>query len=269
MPPAIVDAHAHVWKHDPAFPWATPRPPAADATPEMLLALMEKHGVARTVLVQVIHYRWDNRFVAAAVRAYPRHFAAVARVNPEDPAAPEHLARLVEVDGFRGVRLSPAADASGDWIRGPLMPPLFARCQALRVPMTILTTPGRLADVGALAARFPELTIVIDHMADTPVGDPAALAPLLGLARYARVLVKISHAPWLSAEPYPHRDTHTQIQRLHAAFGASRLLWATDWPLVEDHGGYANALGLVEELAFLSEDDRRAILGGNATRIWG
>src|SRR6185436_9625478 len=136
----IIDPHVHVWKHDPRYPWAkeTTHPPEKDATPDMLLELMGANGVARTVIIQVIHYRWDNSYAADVLRHYPKYFRGVARVNPESPAAPDDLSRLVKQQGFQGVRLSPAADASGDWIRGPLMPPLWKRCQDLRVPMTIL-----------------------------------------------------------------------------------------------------------------------------------
>src|SRR5689334_18748704 len=59
----ILDPHVHVWKHDPAFPFAAgARPPARDAAPETLLGLMKTNGVAKTVIIQVIHYRYDNRF---------------------------------------------------------------------------------------------------------------------------------------------------------------------------------------------------------------
>ena len=59
-------------------------------------------------------------------------------MNPESPAAPDDLSRLTAEQGFQGVRISPAADARGDWIRGPLMPPLWKRCDSLKVPMTVL-----------------------------------------------------------------------------------------------------------------------------------
>ena len=59
----IVDPHVHVWKKDPRFPWAqeTTKPPDRDATPEMLLELMKAAGVDKTVIIQYIGYRWDNR----------------------------------------------------------------------------------------------------------------------------------------------------------------------------------------------------------------
>src|SRR5206468_12157732 len=124
--PLLIDSHVHVWKHDPAFPFAKEaHPPAEDASAEMLLELMKANGVSRTVIIQVIHYRWDNSYLADVLKKYPTTFKGVARVNPESPAAPDDLSRLVEQQKFRGVRISPGGNAAGDWIRGPLMPPLW------------------------------------------------------------------------------------------------------------------------------------------------
>src|ERR1700733_10307693 len=124
-PYRIIDSHVHVWKKDPLYPWAkeTTKPPANDASAEMLLDLMKANGVEKTVIIQVIHYRWDNRYLADVLKRYPTYFRGVSRVNPESPAAPDDLSRLVEQQGFRGVRISPAGNPSGDWISGPLMPP--------------------------------------------------------------------------------------------------------------------------------------------------
>ena len=44
---------------------------ARDATPEMLLELMKTHGVAKTVIIQVIHYRYDNSYLADVLKQYP------------------------------------------------------------------------------------------------------------------------------------------------------------------------------------------------------
>src|SRR4051812_37176103 len=71
--PLFIDSHVHVWKHDPAFPFASGvTPPATDATAEMLLELMPSNNVARTVLIQVVQYRWDNRYIADVLRRHPR-----------------------------------------------------------------------------------------------------------------------------------------------------------------------------------------------------
>src|SRR5437870_1268034 len=76
----IIDPHVHVWKKDPRYPWApeTTRPPDKDATPEMLLELMRQNGVEKTVIIQVIHYRWDNRYAADTLKKYPQYFFSVS-----------------------------------------------------------------------------------------------------------------------------------------------------------------------------------------------
>ena len=267
----IIDPHVHVWKQDPRYPWAkeTKSPPGADATPEMLLELMKANGVEKTVIIQVIYYRWDNSYLADVLKQYPQHFLGVARVNPESPSAPDDLSKLVQEQRFRGVRISPGADAASDWIRGPLMPPLWKRCQQLKVPMTVLAPVARMPDVGALVEKFPALTVVIDHMADSPLDKPDELNKLIALKRYPKVFVKISHTWSLSKQPYPYQDSQAQVQRLYDAFGPKRLMWGTDWPLVEKHCGYGKALALVrDEMKFLSEEDKSWMLSRTIERVW-
>lgn len=270
--PAVttVDAHVHVWKKDPRFPWAAgAKPPDKDASAEMLLGLMKANGVAKTVIIQVIYYRWDNRYLASVLKAYPHYFRGVARVNPEDPAAPDHLSKLTEEDGFHGVRISPGADASGDWIRGPLMPPLWKRCQELKVPMTVLIPVTRAPDVALLVEKFPELTVVVDHMADSPLKQPAELEKLLALSRYPRLYVKISHSWSLSAEKYPYPDSQEQIKRLYDTFGPKRLMAGTDWPLVEKYCSYGQAIDIARKrIAFLNANDKIWICGLTAQQVW-
>jgi L-fuconolactonase len=267
----IIDPHVHVWKSDPKYPWAkeTTRPPEKDATPEMLLELMRQNGVEKTVIIQYIGYRWDNRYAADTLKKYPQYFRGVCRVDPESPAAPDDLSRLVAEQKFQGVRISPSADARGDWIRGPLMPPLWKRCDSLKVPMTVLAPVARMPDVAKLIENYPDLTVVIDHMADSPLAQPRELEKLLALKRYPKVFVKVSHTWSLSKEKYPYRDSQAQVKRLYDGFGPRRLMWGTDWPLVEGYCGYAKALALVrDQMEFLNDDDKSWMLSRTVEQVW-
>ena len=268
--PLMIDSHVHVWKTDPRYPYAKDRKaPPQDFTAEMLLSLMAANGVARTVIVQVIHYRWDNRYLADVLRQYPDKFQGICRVNPEDPAAPEHLARLTTDEGFRGVRLSPSDKADGDWIRGSLMKPLWRQAADLKVPMTILAAPSRMPDLIPWIEQNPELTVVIDHMADSPLNHPDELNKLLALARYPQVYVKISHMWSLSQQSYPYPDAAQQVKQVVDAFGAQRLMWGTDWPICLNKLSYAQAVALYRDhLAWLTPKDREQILYKTVQQIW-
>jgi L-fuconolactonase len=265
----IIDPHVHVWKHDPQFPFAAgANVPARDAAPETLLDLMKTNGVSKTVIIQVIHYKYDNRFLASVLKRYPGTFQGVCRVDPLDPAAPDHLSQHT-AEGFHGVRISPAANASGDWFDGPLMPPLWKRCADLKVPMTVLAPIGRMPGVAAQLEKLPDLTVVIDHMADCPVDQPAELEKLIALQRYPNVFVKISHTWSLSKQPYPWLDSQENVKRLHQAFGPQRLMWATDWPIIEGVSTYDKALKVVrDEMKFLNDEDREWMLSRTIERVW-
>ena len=265
----IIDSHVHVWKHDPEYPFAPgANVPARDATPEMLLALMKANGVAKTVIIQVIHYKYDNRYALSVLKQYSGTFRGVCRVDPLDPAAPDHLSYWTE-QGFHGVRISPAGDAAGDWFRGPLMPPLWKRCQDLKVPMPVLAPITRMPDVAPLMDRTPDLTLVIDHMADCPIDQPEQLEKLIALKRYPNVFVKISHTWSISKQPYPWLDAQQYVKRLYDAYGPQRLMWATDWPILETLTTYDKALSVVrDEMKFLNAKDKEWMLSKTVERVW-
>ena len=267
----IIDPHVHVWKNDPQFPWApeTTNPPAEDATEETLLELMAANGVEKTVLVQVIHYRWDNRYAADAMKRYPDKFMGVCRINPEDPEAPDHLSRWVEEDGFHGVRLSPSVAEAGNWFTGPLMPPIFRRAETLGVPMLLLTGAERLVDLVPLLEQHPDLDVVVDHMASCSPDAPEKLELLLNLAQFPRVYVKISHTWSISKTGYPWADTFEQVKKVYHAFGGSRIMWGTDWPVCLSRASYAETLSVVrDEMDFFTPEDREWVLGKTALRLW-
>ena len=266
----ILDPHVHVWKHDARFLFASgAKVPDYDATPEMLLDLMRANGISKTVIIQVIHYRYDNSYLASVLRQYPQYFQGVCRVDPLDPAAPDHLSDISAQPGFRGVRLSPAAGPEGDWIRGPLMPPLWRRCNSLRVPMTLLAPITRMPDLEPLIEKFPDLTVVIDHMADCPVDRPDELNKLVALRRYPRVYVKISHTWSLSKDGYPWLDAQTLVKRLYDTFGPQRLMWATDWPIAKERATYLQRLTVVrDDMNFLNAADKEWMLSKTVEQVW-
>jgi predicted TIM-barrel fold metal-dependent hydrolase len=136
--------------------------------------------------------------------------------------------------------------------------------------MTVLAPIGRMPDLVPLLDKTPDLLTVIDHMADCPVDQPTELEKLIALKRYPKLFVKISHAWSLSKQPYPWTDAQQQIRRLYDAFGPQRLMWATDWPIVENSKAtYAQALQLVrDDIPFFNADDKSWILSKTIEKVW-
>lgn len=267
----IIDSHVHVWTNDPAFPWATEAiaPPRDEADPQTLLESMQNESVAAAVLVQYIGYRWDNRYVAQALKAFPEKFMGVCRVNPEDPAAPDQLSDWTEQHGFHGVRISPEPDIRGDWFRGPLMRPFFQRAADLKIPVLLLTKPTRLPDLIEILEAVPDVDVVIDHMADCNVHDGSHQQWLSTLAGHPRVFLKTGHVWVNSATGYPWRDQHALLKVVCALFGVERIMWGSDWSFCLRRATYAQSIAyLRDEIDFLSQTELAWVLGGTALRLW-
>lgn len=135
--------------------------------------------------------------------------------------------------------------------------------------MTLLIPATRLPQLHPLIEANPDLQVVIDHMADTPLDHPEQLDLLLALARYPKVFVKISHAWSLSAQPYPYVDAIAQIQRLYKTFGAKRLMAGTDWPISLPKQSYAQTVAFYRDhLSFLPPEDHVQILSKTVQEVW-
>ena len=127
----------------------------------------------------------------------------------------------------------------------------------------------RLPDLHSLIEANPDLQVVIDHMADSPLDQPEQLGLLLALVRYPKVVVKISHMWSLSSQPYPYPDAAAQVKRLYEAFGAGRLMAGTDWPISLKQLSYARAVALFRDhLDFLPAQDHRQILSKTVQTVW-
>jgi predicted TIM-barrel fold metal-dependent hydrolase len=139
--------------------------------------------------------------------------------------------------------------------------------------MCLLADPDALPAIDRMCTAFPRTPVVIDHFARIGMRgaiDPAALDALCGLARHPQVHVKTSAFYALGRKQPPYDDLEGMIRRLRDAFGARRLMWATDCPYQLAAGqGYEASLALVRDrCGFLGADERADLLGGTAARLF-
>jgi predicted TIM-barrel fold metal-dependent hydrolase len=134
---------------------------------------------------------------------------------------------------------------------------------------------GRLEQVAQLAARYPNTTLVIDHLGlqqpfePPPLAEPfAALPTLLRLAAHDNVVIKISGACTLSHKPFPYSDIWPPLLRIFDAFGLERCMWGTDWTRAVALLTYQQGVDAFRQADQLSDSDRATLMGGALTRIY-
>jgi len=267
----IVDAHLHLWHSAPDFPdqTATTVSPAAAIPLALLRNYMDEFGVDRAVIVQPIYPGEDNQMISRCAAEDPARLAAVCVVDPRRSDAPQCLEQWVEKHGCRGLRLRPKIPAEAACFGQSSTHALWEIAEELRVVVNVMGGFEHLPSLAQLARRFENVSIVVDHLAHPPVADLEQLEPLLQLAEFPNVFLKVSGLPYYSTQPYPYADCLPVFRAIHRRFGPQRLIWGSDFPHVLLQCGYARALRWIERTCpELSADDLGAILGGNARRLY-
>jgi len=267
----IVDAHVHIWKKDLRFPdpSATFMSPTSDIPLELLRLYMDEHGVGRAVLVQPMYPGEDNSLVADAARAEPDRYAAVCVVDPRQPGAAERLEFWVKEQGCKGLRLRPAFAAETSAFE---QDPIWERARKLGIVVSILARMEHVPAIARRAAKFPELRLIVDHLAhpdpSAGVGSPA-FRDFLALAERPNVFVKPTGFHNFSKRPYPYEDCDEIFRAVLDRFGPDRMIWGSDFPHVLLKAGYGPALHHFERrYPYLSPADRDLILARNAERLY-
>jgi len=269
----LVDAHLHVWRARPddPRPAATIVSPASDVPLELFRQYMAEYNVGRAVLVQPLFPGEDNGYLADCAAADPDRLAAVCVVDPRAAGAADRLEYWVRERGCRGLRLRPRVPEEAACFGRPDTWPLWQRAADLGAVVNVLAGPEHLPAVAALAERFPETPILLDHLAhpDAAAGVAApGFAALLDLARYPHVSLKVSGHYYYSRQDYPFADCRDLVRAAYDRFGPRRLLWGSDFPHVLLKTGYGRALALPGREYGLPAEDLELLLGGNAARLY-
>lgn len=270
----IIDAHLHVWRPAPEYPnpGQTLVSPHSDIPVALLADYMAEHGVDRAVLVQPLYPGEDNSYVADCAAAEPDKYAAVCVIDPRQPGAEDRLAYWVQERGCRGLRLRPRMPAEADVFGHESTFPLWERAAALGVVINVLANPEHVPTIGAMASRFPQVQVIVDHMAHPdPTGgvESAAFQKLLDLAQLDNVWVKPTGYYYYSRQRYPYADCQDLFRALYDHFGSGRLIWGSDFPHVLLTTGYRRSLLMQERVySYLSDSDREQMMGKNARALY-
>jgi L-fuconolactonase len=269
--PVIVDGHAHLWTIDPTtYPW---RPtfgfvPTVDATPDVLISLMDRVGVEWAVLVQPSAYGPDHRFLFDAVARHPDRFVAVGLIDPADLDAGESAATLVREGGCVGLRVNLSLDLERATIQADA--DTWTSLEALSVPVCLRATAAHHDVAMRILRRHPHLRLVIDHLELPDPGDLAGAADRVAeLSAFANCWLKVAGLGRFSKLGPPYFDTWPLVAAALRSFGASRLFWGSDHPSERPHTGYIDAAAAIARMPFIAGADRDRLMAGTARELWG
>ncbi len=232
----IVDTHTHFY--DPSRPQGVPWPSPDDdflyrrIMPEDFKNEALSEGVTGTVVVEASAWVEDNQWILDLAENDPFLLGLVGHLEPPDSSFESNLDRFAEHDLFYGIRLGKAPTDDPVYLRA------VEQLAAHDLSLDLLVGKEWLTCVADYAARFPDLRIVLNHLAHVPVtgGQPDEewVAGINLVAAHPHVFCKISGMVELAqTSPSPEDPAYYKpvLDVLWNAFGVNRLLYASNWPV--------------------------------------
>lgn len=267
--PGRVDSHHHVWDLSVRDqPWVADKPLLRRSFAFAELApLLDAHDIDATVVVQTVVEAAETPELLALAAREPRVAGVVGWVDLAAPDCAERIAGLRAAPGgdrLVGARHTVVQEADPRWLCRPDVRRGLGALGAAGLAYDLIVRgdqlPGAIETVGAL----PEVLFVLDHAGGPDVGGDAFGAwreAMRALGALPNVAVKLSGV--LGERDVDRLRPYADV--LFDAFGASRIMYGSDWPVCLLDAGYDRVIGAAERLcASLSPDERELVFGGTA-----
>ena len=272
----IIDAHQHFWEPDRGdYGWLTPDQDAfwRRFEPDDLEPDLKACGVTGTVLVQAAPTRRETSWLLQIAETTPWVLGVVGWVDLLSPGASDAIATLARQPHLVGVRpmLQDLADPA--WIAQAALDPALSALSHHHLTFDALIRIEHAPFLVQMARRHPDLAIIVDHAAKPDISgdDHRRWARVIkDLAALPNLVCKLSGLLSQAGPGAGPQDLAPYVDTLLATFGASRLIWGSDWPVLTAVADYSRWHWLTDSLLqVVSEPDRHAILAGNAITTYG
>jgi len=270
-----IDAHHHLWslaRGD--YGWLTPElvPIYRDFCLSDLAPHLSAADIQGTILVQAAPTEAETMFLLDIAEN-----AEVIRgvVGWTDFDAANGVARIDALAARKllvGLRPMVQDIDDDDWLLGPALAPLLAAMVRYSLVFDALVLPRHLPKLLRVIGRHPDLQFVLDHCGKPRLAT-AEIAnwqrDIALLAQHPNVVCKLSGLMTEAALGWQIADLRQAVDHVVTCFGPQRMLWGSDWPVVNLAGGYEKWFAAAQTLlADLSPDEKADIFGGNAARIY-
>lgn len=271
-----IDAHQHFWSLERGdYHWLTPAFGCLyrDFEPGDLQPLLARNAILGTVAVQAAATVAETEYLLSLANAHPWILGVVGWTDIDSPDAASNIDALARNPKVVGVRPMLQDFVEVDWILHPRRAKALKALSETGLVFDALIKPAHLAAVATLAGRYPNLPIVIDHGAKPHIGDAetffAWAQGISILADHPQISCKLSGLLTEAPAGADADDLNPYVDILLDRFGADRLIWGSDWPVLTLAGDYDGWSRMTDDLlAGLTDEAIAAIRGGNARRIY-
>jgi L-fuconolactonase len=241
----MIDAHFHIWQLARGdYSWMTPafQPICRDVSIEDWQAVAAPCGVSRGILVQAAPTEAETAFLLDQAGPHRDSIAGVVGwVDMEAADAPARIEALASNTLLLGLRPMLHDIPDPAWILGGHLSPALAAIVQTGLTFDALVRPIHLPHILELARLYPALRIVIDHGAKPDIASDAFdhwAGDMKRIAKETKAFCKISGLLTEAGSRVDIGNIRRYVDHLLVCFGPKRLLWGSDWPVLELAASY-------------------------------
>lgn len=270
-----IDAHMHVWRLARGdYDWMTPDLGAIyrDFQIDDCWDEAKAAGVSQTILVQAAATAAETDYLLSLAEADVRVAGVVGWVDFEAPGAVQEIARRASNPLILGLRPMIADIPDPEWILAAAFTPILDAMARRGLVFDAHARADLIPIMTQLAKRHPSLKIVLNHGGKPQIASGNLSAwrnDLSALAACPNVTCKLSG---LLTEAGPHKDDAAIgeiVEHMRACFGPQRILWGSDWPVLNLAGSYATwAAQSARLIDRFFPDHQQHVWAANARRIY-
>ncbi len=268
----MIDAHQHFWKISRGdYGWLTAdlKELYQDFLPSNLAPLLSKTGIKKTILVQAAPTIEETYFLLELAEKTPFIAGIVGWVDMEADNGPEQIKDLASNPYLLGLRTMIQDIEDIDWMLSPILTKSFEAIIDNKLCFDALVFPKHLPNLLRLLKKHPELSVIIDHGAKPNIKENAfeewsyALQPL---AEETNAYCKISGLLTEAQKGAGQEDIAPYIEFLLEKFGEERLVWGSDWPVLNLVSDYESWYKMSRKI--LAKHSKK-IMEENAANFYG
>jgi L-fuconolactonase len=268
-----LDSHQHFWRYSPTeHTWMTHQMQALkqDFLPHDLKPLLDAIQFDGCIAVQARQTLEETRWLLELAEQYPFIKGVVGWVDLRSDRLTEQLERFAQHPKLVGVRHVVHDEPDDNFMLRPDFRRGIAQLLDFNLTYDLLLFPKHLQVAVQLVKEFPQQPFVLDHLAKPKIAEQL-LSPwredLHQLATFPNVFCKLSgmvtETNWKQWRPV---DFHPYLDVVFEAFGPTRLMIGSDWPVCTLSAEYAPMMKIVMD--HIPIESQPAILGDNCARFY-
>jgi|TARA_B110001450_G_scaffold171525_1_gene159985 L-fuconolactonase len=272
-----IDAHQHFWRRSRGdYSWLTAElgPIYKDFEPAHLLSHLQGHAIDGAVVVQAADTLEETAFLLSLADEHAFIKGVVGWVDMESEAALGNLELFHHHSAFKGIRPMIQDIADPNWMLKPELDAAFNKLIELDLSFDALVLPIHLEALLTLLKRYPALRVVIDHGAKPAISkdwasNQAWSEKLKRLADDTGAYCKLSGLLTEAGDQADYDTIAPYMSHLLNCFGSDRLMWGSDWPVLNLAADYSAWLGMTERfVASLAVAQQQNIYADTAVRFY-